>query len=63
MKVGDKVMARKGSCAVNQKHYERTVGVIKKDYGDGDFKVNFGGNDDTSIDGKNLVKIEEMQNE
>ena len=55
-KVGDKVKAKKGSMSSGQRHYERTVGTIVKDYKDGDFKVNFGGNDDFSVPGKLLVK-------
>ena len=55
-KVGDKVKAKKGSQSSNQRHYETKVGTIVKDYKDGDFKVNFGGNDDAAIAGKNLVK-------
>jgi hypothetical protein len=55
-KVGDKVKAKKGSQSNNQRHYETKVGTIVKDYKDGDFKVNFGGNDDASIAGKDLVK-------
>ena len=56
-KVGDKVKVKKGSMkSPSQRHYEKTVGTIVKDFKDGDFKVNFGGNDNLSIDGKLLVK-------
>ena len=59
-KVGDKVKVKKGSMkSPSQRHYEKTVGTIVKDFKDGDFKVNFGGNDNLSIDGKLLVKEEE----
>ena len=52
MKVGDKVKVKKGSMkSPSQHHYEKTVGTIMKDYEDGDFKVNFGGNDNLSIEG------------
>ena len=58
-KVGDKVKVKKGSMkSPSQRHYEKTVGTIVKDYGDDDFKVNFGGNDDLSIEGKLLVPDE-----
>ena len=58
-KVGDKVKVKKGSMkSPSQRHYEKTVGTIVKDFKDGDFKVNFGGNDNLSIDGKLLVKEE-----
>ena len=58
-KVGDKVKVKKGSLkSPSQRHYEKTVGTIMKDYKDGDFKVNFGGNDNLSIEGKFLVKEE-----
>lgn len=57
MKVGDKVKVKKGSMkSPSQHHYEKTVGTIMKDYEDGDFKVNFGGNDNLSIEGEFLVK-------
>ena len=59
LKVGDKVKVKKGSMkSPSQRHYETTVGTIVKDYGDDDFKVNFGGNDDLSIEGKLLVKTQ-----
>ena len=58
-KVGDKVKVKKGTMkSSSQRHYEKTVGTIVKDFKDGDFKVNFGGNDNLSIDGKLLVKEE-----
>ena len=58
-KVGDKVKAKKGSMkSPSQRHYEKTVGTIVKDYGDDDFKVNFGRNDNLSIEGELLVKEE-----
>ena len=58
-KLGDKVKVKKGSMkSPSQRHYETTVGTIVKDYGDDDFKVNFGGNDDLSIEGKLLVKTQ-----
>ena len=57
LKVGDKVKVKKGSMKCSsQRHYEIKVGTIVKDYKDGDFKVNFGGNDDLAIDGELLVK-------
>ena len=57
MKVGDKVTVKKGTIkSASQRHYEKTVGTIMKDYEDGDFKVNFGGNDNLSIEGEFLVK-------
>jgi len=40
----------------NQRHYENIHGIILKDYGDGDFKVNFGGYDDFCISGEYLIK-------
>ena len=55
-KVGDKVKAKKGSQAGSFRQYETKVGTIVKDYKDGDFKVNFGGSNDASIAGKDLVK-------
>jgi len=56
-KVGDKVKVKKGTMkSPSQRHYEKTVGTIVKDYKDGDFKINFGGYDDLSIEGKFLVK-------
>ena len=58
-KVGDKVKVKKGSMkSPSQRHYEKTVGTIVKDYGDDDFKVNFGRNDNLSIEGELLVKEE-----
>jgi len=56
MKIGDKVKAKKDSMTRCQRHYESTVGTIVKVYSDGDFKVNFGGNDNLSIEGELLVK-------
>jgi hypothetical protein len=56
--VGDKVKVKKGTMGQTQRHYEKTVGTIIKDYKDGDFKVNFGGYDNLGIDGKLLVKKE-----
>ena len=57
MKVGDKVTVKKGTIkSASQRHYEKIVGTIMKDYEDGDFKVNFGGNDNLSIEGEFLVK-------
>ena len=55
-KLGDKVKAKKGSQAGSFRQYETKVGTIVKDYKDGDFKVNFGGSNDASIAGKDLVK-------
>ena len=55
-KVGDKVKAKKGSQAGSFRQYGAKVGTIVKDYKDGDFKVNFGGSNDASIAGKDLVK-------
>jgi hypothetical protein len=58
-KVGDKVKVKKGTLkSPNQRHYETKAGTIVKDYKDGEFKINFGGNDDFSIEGKFLVKEE-----
>ena len=62
-KVGDRVKVKKGTMGPTQRHYEKTVGTIIKDYKDGDFKVNFGGYDDLGIDGKLLVKEETELNE
>ena len=57
MKVGDKVTVKKGTIkSASQRHYEKPVGTSMKDYEDGDFKVNFGGNDNLSIEGEFLVK-------
>ena len=56
-KVGDKVKVKKGILkGPGERKYEIKVGTIVKDYKDGDFKVNFGGNDDLGIEGKFLVK-------
>ena len=58
-KVGDKVKVKKGTLkSPDQRHYETKAGTIVKDYKDGEFKINFGGNDDFSIEGKFLVKEE-----
>jgi hypothetical protein len=54
--IGDKVRAKYGSMVSNQRHYENTQGIVVKDYGDGDFKVNFGGYDDFCISGEYLTK-------
>jgi len=56
-KVGDKVKV-KNSGTKGHKGYEGRSGKVVKDYGDGDMKVNFGGNDDRSISSKDLVKEE-----
>ena len=54
-KVGNKVTVKKGTMGLTQRHYEKTVGTIIKDYKDGDFKVNFGGYDNLGIDGKHVL--------
>jgi len=54
--IGDRVRAKHGSMVSNQRHYENIHGMILKDYGDGDFKVNFGGYDDFCISGEYLTK-------
>ena len=57
MEVGDKVKVKKGTMkSASQRHYEKIVGTIMKDFKDGDFKVNFGDNDNLSIEGKFLIK-------
>ena len=64
LKVGDKVKVKKGTMkSPSQRHYERTVGTIVKNYGDDDFLVNFGGNDNLSIEGKLLVVEESLTEE
>ena len=65
-KIGDKVkiskIASKGTKSGHKDVLGKT-GKIIKDYGDGDMKVNFGGNDDRSVPAKDLVKeqISEMR--
>jgi hypothetical protein len=59
VKVGDKVKFKKGIDPKTARSYGdaiRKSGKVVKDYGDGDVKVNFGGNNDKSVDAKLLVK-------
>jgi hypothetical protein len=59
LKVGDKVKFKKGIDPKTARSYGdaiRKSGKVVKDYGDGDVKVNFGGNNDKSVDAKLLVK-------
>jgi hypothetical protein len=59
VKVGDKVKFKKGIDPKTARSYGdaiRKSGEVVKDYGDGDVKVNFGGNNDKSVDAKLLVK-------
>ena len=59
VKVGDKVKFKKGIDPKIARGYQSALnksGKVVKDYGDGDVKVNFGGNDDRSVDAKLLVK-------
>ena len=61
LKVGDKVKFKKGIDPKTARSYGgaiRKTGKVVKDYGDGDVKVNFGGNNDMSVDAKLLVKEE-----
>jgi len=61
LKVGDKVKFKKGIDPKTARSYGdaiRKSGKVVKDYGDGDVKVNFGGNNDKSVDAKLLVKEE-----
>ena len=62
MKVGDKVKIKTSGLTRQtergHKKYIGKSGKVVKDYGDGDLKVNFGGNDDRSVDSKDLVKEE-----
>ena len=59
-KVGDKVKIKTSGLTRQtergHKKYIGKSGKVVKDYGDGDLKVNFGGNDDRSVDSKDLVK-------
>ena len=59
-KVGDKVKIKtSGLTRQTEKGFKRYLGKsgkIVKDYGDGDMKVNLGGNNDISINSKDLVK-------
>jgi ribosomal protein L21E len=59
-KVGDRVKVKTSGLsketATGHKKYIGKVGKVVKDYGDGDLKVNFGGNDDRSISSGDLVK-------
>ena len=61
-KVGDKVKIKtSGLTRQTERGYKRYLGKsgkIVKDYGDGDMKVNLGGNNDISINSKDLVKEE-----
>ena len=61
-KVGDKVKIKTSGLTRQtergHKKYIGKSGKVVKDYGDGDLKVNFGGNDDRSVDSKDLVKEE-----
>ena len=61
MKVGDKVKIKDNPSKETKSGHKDVLGKsgkIIKDYGDGDMKVNFGGNDDRSISSKDLVKEE-----
>ena len=59
-KVGDKVKIKtSGLTRETERGFKRYLGKsgkIIKDYGDGDMKVNLGGNNDISINSKDLVK-------
>lgn len=58
-KIGDRVKIKPDaskSTLDGHKSVLRKSGKVVKDYGDGDFKVNFGGNDDRSVSGSDLVK-------
>ena len=59
-KVGDKVKIKtSGLTRMTERGFKRYLGksgIIVKDYGDGDMKVNLGGNNDISINSKDLVK-------
>ena len=58
-KVGDKVKISKTASKGTKSGHKDVLGKtgkIIKDYGDGDMKVNFGGNDDRSVSAKDLVK-------
>ncbi len=60
-KVGDKVKISKTASKGTKSGHKDVLGKtgkIIKDYGDGDMKVNFGGNDDRSVSAKDLVKEE-----
>jgi ribosomal protein L21E len=65
-KVGDKVKIKtSGLTRMTERGFKRYLGksgIIVKDYGDGDMKVNLGGHIFISIDSKDLVK-EEAKNE
>ena len=61
LKVGDKVKISKTASKGTKSGHKDVLGKsgkIIKDYGDGDMKVNFGGNDDRSVSAKDLVKEE-----
>lgn len=53
MIVGDKVTIIKGK---EWPEYVGRVGVVRKDYRDGDFAINLGGHNTISITAKQLVK-------
>ena len=58
-KIGDKVKISKTASKGTKSGHKDVLsksGKIIKDYGDGDMKVNFGGNDDRSVSAKDLVK-------
>lgn len=55
MKTGDKVIITKGK---EWSEYLGKIGVIKKDYRDGDFAVNLGGYNTISITGNQLIKVQ-----
>ena len=62
-KVGDKVKISKTASKGTKSGHKDVLGKtgkIIKDYGDGDMKVNFGGNDDRSVSAKDLVKEETL---
>ena len=59
LKVGDTVKIKSNASKTSllgHKNVLGKTGKIVKDYGDGDFKVNFGGNNDRSVSGSDLVK-------
>ena len=64
-KVGDKVKIKtSGLTRATERGFKKFLGksgTIVKDYGDGDMKVNLGGNNDISINSKDLVKEELME--
>ena len=53
MKLGDKVKIKEGK---EWPEYVGQIGVVRKDYRDGDFAINLGGHNTISITAKQLVK-------